>query len=101
MRKRLSTLLRSAVIGGTLVLLSGCGSRAGELDEKIARAEQAAQKAEAAQKAAELAAQKAVAFSKTSSMTQDSPSEAERDMDKASQDPNSAYFDNTIATPEG
>ena len=107
MRTRPSLLIRSplfvrsALIGCGLLLLSGCGSsRTGELEEKLARAEQAAQRAETAQKAAENAAKRAAASGGTT-MTQDAPSEAERDMDKASQDPNSAYFDNTVETPEG
>ena len=104
MRTRPSLIIRSALAGCAIVLLSGCGSdRAGELEEKLARAEQAAQRAEAAQKAAENAAKKAVAFSNSggSSMAQDPPSDAERDMEKASQDPNSAYYDNAAPAPEG
>lgn len=101
MRTRPSLLIRSALTGCAFVLLSGCGSdRSGELEEKLARAEQAAVRAEAAQKAAENAAKRASATSGTT-MTQDPPSEAERDMDKASQDPNSAYFDNAAPAPEG
>ncbi|MFM5906678.1 MAG: hypothetical protein ACKOPO_03670 [Novosphingobium sp.] len=96
--------LRSAAICGAILLLSGCGSgRAGELEEKLARAEQAAIRAETAQKAAEKAAQKAIAFSGQSSGNSrpaDPPSEAERDMEKASQDPNSPYYDNSVSRPE-
>ncbi|MFM5930532.1 MAG: hypothetical protein ACKOPQ_06460 [Novosphingobium sp.] len=92
--------LRSAALCGAILVLSGCGSsRAGELEEKLARAEQAAIRAENAQKAAEKAAQKAIAFSGQSSGSSrpaDPPSEAERDMEKASQDPNSPYYDNSI-----
>lgn len=102
MRQRPSTHVRAALIGGALILLSGCNSRAGDLEEKLARAEQAAQRAEAAQKAAETAAKTAVAFSnKSNSMSQDPPAETQDETDKDSQDPNSAYFDNTAGTPEG
>ncbi|PLK25646.1 hypothetical protein [Novosphingobium sp. TH158] len=105
MIQRPSHILRMTLAGLSLALLAGCGSgRSGDLEEKLARAEQAAQRAEAAQKAAETAAQKAVAFgSKSGGFGPDDnpPSEAERADEKASMDPNSAYFDNSVGSPEG
>lgn len=102
MRQRPSTLVRSALIGGALILLSGCNSRAGELEEKLVRAEQAAQRAEAAQKAAESAAKAAIAFgNKSRSMTEDPPAETQDDTDRPEQDLSSAHNDNSVNAPEG
>lgn len=87
-------------LAGCLLLVSACSSRDSALDEKIQRAEQAALRAEEAQKRAEAAAQKSVTFASHSGISEekvpDAPSAAERNMEKASQDPNSPYFDNNV-----
>lgn len=96
MRRNLVPTL--AALCGTL-MLAACGSSDRSLEEKLQRAEQAAQRAELAQQKAEKAAQKAVVYVEHKGYNgPDAPSPAERDMEKASQDPNSAYFDPRVNT---
>lgn len=87
-------------LAGCVLLVSACSGSQSAMDEKIQRAEQAAERAEEAQKRAEAAAQKSVTFASHAGINDekvpDAPSAAERNMEKASQDPNSPYFDNNV-----
>ncbi len=86
-----------------LMLLSGCGvSRDKEMAEKMQQLEQSVMRAESAAVAAEKSAKNAEVYSRQRPATDAGPaSDAERDMEKASQDPDSAYFNAEADKPEG
>ena len=70
MRQTRPLPLRCAVLAAGLLALSACGSpEDAQLEQRLQRAEAAAQKAEAAQAAAERAAHQAVAFSQHGGVT--------------------------------